>query len=53
VNPDRSFSEFLEEVSREQNISADARRWVLGYIRGFDAADPSRIGTRSLVREEL
>jgi monoamine oxidase len=51
VNPDRSFSEFLEEVSREQNISADARRWVLGYIRGFDAADPSRIGTRSLVRE--
>jgi len=51
VNPDRSFSEFLEEVSREQNISADARRWVNGYIRGFHAADPSRIGTRSLVRE--
>ena len=51
AQPDRSFSDFLDDLSREQEISAEARRWILGYIRGFDAADPSRISTRSLERE--
>jgi len=50
ASPDRSFSQFLEQMPREsgdENIRARA----LEYVSGFNAADPTRISVRSLVTD--
>ncbi|HUX67881.1 MAG TPA: NAD(P)/FAD-dependent oxidoreductase [Terriglobales bacterium] len=46
--PDRSFADFLAECDQAR---AAARAAALGYIEGFEAADPARISVYSLNRE--
>ena len=46
--PDVPFSEFLSKAK----LSPAARRLALGFVEGFDAAEPSRISAHSLLRAE-
>jgi monoamine oxidase len=46
--PDRSFAAFLDAL----NPSAEERAAALGYVQGFDAADPKRVGERWLAASE-
>jgi monoamine oxidase len=46
--PDRTFEEFLAAASVDADDAAAARQ----YVRGFDAADPTRVGERWLARTE-
>jgi monoamine oxidase len=48
--PDRSFADFLRECGGD--ASESARRHVLQYVSGFNAADPERISVQSLVRQQ-
>lgn len=45
--PDRSFLDFLDSSSPRQ---AESKKWALGYITGFHAADPNLISVHSLVK---
>lgn len=44
--PDRPFLQFLDDCCP----SGEARQYALGYVSGFHAADPSRVGVHGLVR---
>jgi monoamine oxidase len=53
--PDRSFLEFLDECCPVSNSNNDARlrearEWALGYVTGFNAADPALVGVHWLVK---
>src|SRR3954470_7913682 len=50
ASPDRSFSQFLEAVPREDGDEYIRAR-ALEYVSGFNAADPTRISLRSLVTD--
>jgi monoamine oxidase len=47
---DKSFSEYLRE--RRSQIPADARRFAIHFVQGFDAADIERISAKSLAEEQ-
>lgn len=46
---DESFSEFLKRCGPDC-ADEDTKRWTLGYITGFHAADPELISVHSLVK---
>src|SRR4051794_29742505 len=46
-NPDESLLQFLERCCPD--LSVDGKRWALGFISGFHAADPALISVHSLV----
>jgi monoamine oxidase len=51
--PDQSFLDFLEECCPRANASARQQHsgeWVLGYVSGFNAADPALVGVHWLVQ---
>jgi monoamine oxidase len=47
---DKSFAQYLRDRGRK--ASADARRFAISFVEGFDAADPQRISAQSLAREQ-
>ena len=47
--PDESFSAFLDRCDSDC-ADEETRRWALGYVRGFHAADPALISVHSLVK---
>jgi len=49
-SPDRSFSQFLKELPREQGDENILLR-ALEYVSGFNAADPDKISVRSLIKD--
>ncbi len=48
--PDRSFLAFLDAL--EPRATPEERAAALGYVQGFDAADPGRVGERWLAASE-
>lgn len=48
--PDRSFQAFLDAL--DPPATPDERAAALGYVQGFDAADPARVGERWLAASE-
>ena len=51
--PDQSFLDFLEECCPSANASPrqqHSREWALGYVSGFNAADPALVGVHWLVQ---
>jgi monoamine oxidase len=51
--PDQSFLDFLEECCPRANASPrqqHSREWALGYVSGFNAADPALVGVHWLVQ---
>ncbi len=55
--PDQSFLDFLEECcprgnasGRQQDSQQQSREWALGYVSGFNAADPALVGVHWLVQ---
>jgi monoamine oxidase len=46
--PDRTFAAFLQGI----NATAAERAAATGYVQGFDAADPARVGERWLAVSE-
>jgi monoamine oxidase len=51
--PDQSFLEFLEDCCSKLNLGPqqeEAKKWALGYVSGFNAADPARVGVHWLVK---
>src|SRR5579872_6515787 len=48
VQRDQSFTEFLQQHKGE--VSEELRPWLLGYVEGFNAADPTKISVRSLAQ---
>lgn len=46
--PDQSFLEFLD-VGFGNSISEEARRHAIGYVSGFNAADPAQVSVHWLV----
>lgn len=46
--PDHSFAEFVSRA----NFSSSDRQLALGFVEGFDAADPSRAGAHALLAAE-
>jgi len=46
--PDRTFAAFLDAL----NPTPDQRAAATGYVQGFDAADPARVGERWLAVSE-
>jgi monoamine oxidase len=52
-SPDESFLSFLERCfpeSRSNPKLSDAKRRALSYVKGFNAADPGRVGVHWLVQ---
>jgi monoamine oxidase len=49
TGPDESFSDFLKRCGPDC-ADEDTKRWALGYITGFHAADPELISVHSLVK---
>ena len=50
---DQSFAEFLETCcpkSKSNRRQEEAKRWALGYVTGFNAADPALVGVHWLVK---
>ena len=47
---DRSFQEFLDDKPGGARLRAE-RELALGFVRGFDGADPARISERSLAEQ--
>lgn len=43
-SPDQSFQDFLDA----QKVSAALRQLALGFVEGYEAADPAKIGVRAL-----
>jgi monoamine oxidase len=50
ASPDRSFSQFLKELPREEG-DENIRLRALEYVSGFNAADPDKISVRSLIKD--
>ena len=48
--PDESFLQFLNRAATADPRQADARRRALGYVVGFNAADPGLVGVHWLVK---
>jgi len=51
--PDQSFLDFLEDCCRKLNgrhRQEEAKKWALGYVSGFNAADPALVGVHWLVK---
>jgi monoamine oxidase len=51
--PDQSFLDFLEECCPSADTSdrqRQKREWALGYVSGFNAADPALVGVHWLVK---
>jgi monoamine oxidase len=48
--PDESFFQFLKRTATTDSRQADARRRALGYVVGFNAADPDLVGVHWLVK---
>lgn len=51
--PDRSFMEFLDRCCASPNNDIhlrEARQWAIGYVAGFNAADPALVGVHWLVK---
>ena len=46
--PDRTFAEFLSSL----DVSDDERAAAIGYVQGYDAAEPTRVGERWLAAGE-
>jgi monoamine oxidase len=46
--PDESFTEFLNRCGSD--CDEENKRWAIGYVRGFHAADPGLISVHSLVK---
>jgi monoamine oxidase len=56
--PDQSFLEFLNECcrafkekGRANERLEEAKQWTIGYVSGFNAADPAIVGVHWLVKE--
>ena len=51
--PDESFAEFLERCCRTSKTQAKqrAKQRALGYVSGFNAADPELVGVHWLLKE--
>jgi monoamine oxidase len=49
---DQSFAEFLEKCcsAPRSKRQEEARKWALGYVSGFNAADPTLVGVHWLVK---
>lgn len=50
---DQSFLDFLEDCCHKLNgrhRQEEAKKWALGYVSGFNAADPSLVGVHWLVK---
>jgi monoamine oxidase len=47
---DKSFAQYLRDHATK--ASADARRFAISFVEGFDAADPQRISAQSLASEQ-
>src|SRR5262249_55596696 len=47
---DQSFLQFLKRTATSDSRQADARRRALGYVVGFNAADPDLVGVHWLVK---
>jgi monoamine oxidase len=50
---DQSFLDFLEDCCRKLNgrhRQEEAKKWALGYVSGFNAADPALVGVHWLVK---
>lgn len=47
---DKSFAQYLRD-QRGGGAKAEARRFAIHFIQGFDAADPERISVQSLAEE--
>ena len=50
--PDQSFSSFLKHCcpdSESDPERREAKRWALGYVSGFNAANPDRVGVHWLI----
>jgi monoamine oxidase len=53
-NGDESFADFLEDYRSKVKQSPElerAEKWATGYVAGFNAADPSLVSVRWLVKE--
>jgi monoamine oxidase len=50
ASPDRSFSDFLKQLPRG-GVDEAIRLRSLEYVSGFNAADPAKIGVRSLLKD--
>lgn len=50
--PDESFAQFLDRCCGHPKTKADgrAREWAMGYVSGFNAADPALVGVHWLVQ---
>jgi monoamine oxidase len=48
--PDESFLDFLQRTSSATENNRDAQERALGYVVGFNAADPALVGVHWLVR---
>jgi monoamine oxidase len=48
---DRSFAEYLRE-ERGRGATPEAQKFAIGFVEGFDAADPERISAKSLAAEQ-
>lgn len=49
--PDESFQNFLRRTLPDTERNREARERALGYVVGFDAADPELVGVHWLVQE--
>ncbi|MGC1225199.1 MAG: NAD(P)/FAD-dependent oxidoreductase, partial [Candidatus Sulfotelmatobacter sp.] len=52
--PDRSFQEFLDKCcasSKKNSHLQEARKQAIGYVSGFNAADPAIVGVHWLVKQ--
>lgn len=52
--PDESFLDFLERAYPSSNVTpplAEAKKHAIGYVSGFNAADPALVGVHWLVKE--
>jgi len=52
--PDQSFQEFLDKWSASRKKDShlkEARKWAIGYVSGFNAADPAIVGVHWLVKQ--
>lgn len=47
---DKSFLQFLKRTATTDSRQADAKRRALGYVVGFNAADPDLVGVHWLVK---